>query len=63
MRALWLQKLPTPSPTPVSEAKIADLRKCTFAGCPFGDKAFVEQMEIRFQRRWLRKSQKSASAA
>jgi putative transposase len=46
-----------------SEAEIVELRKCTYAGRPFGDEAFVEQIEAGFQRRWLRKSQKSASAA
>ena len=30
------------------------LRRCTYAGRPFGDDAFVESLENRFQRRWRR---------
>jgi putative transposase len=30
------------------------LRRCTYAGRPFGEEAFVEQMEERFQRVWRR---------
>lgn len=46
-----------------SEAEMVELRECTYAGRPYGSQEFVEQMEARFQRRWLRKSQKSATAA
>jgi putative transposase len=31
-----------------------ELRKCTYAGRPFGEESFVEEMEERFQRRWRR---------
>ena len=30
------------------------LRRCTYAGRPFGDDEFVESLENRFQRRWRR---------
>jgi len=30
------------------------LRKCTYAGRPFGDEAFVTAMEGKFQRKWRR---------
>jgi putative transposase len=30
------------------------LRKCTYAGRPFGDEAFVAAMEGQFQRKWRR---------
>jgi putative transposase len=30
------------------------LRRCTYAGRPFGDAAFVERLEERFQRNWRR---------
>jgi putative transposase len=30
------------------------LRRCTYAGRPFGDEAFVAEVEERFQRRWRR---------
>ncbi len=30
------------------------LRRCTYAGRPFGDDAFVESLEDRFQRNWRR---------
>jgi putative transposase len=40
------------------------LRRCTYAGRPFGDEEFVKQMETHFQRRWRRWSfEKAASAA
>jgi putative transposase len=40
----------------LSPDHIRDLRKCTYAGRPFGEQSFVEEMEVRFQRKWLRKS-------
>ena len=30
------------------------LRRCTYAGRPFGEQQFVEQLESRFQRVWRR---------
>ncbi len=30
------------------------LRRCTYAGRPYGDDAFVERLEDRFQRNWRR---------
>ena len=30
------------------------LRRCTYAGRPFGDEEFVERMERKFQRSWRR---------
>ena len=35
-------------------AQLLALRKCTYAGRPFGSEAFVCEMEERFQRKWLR---------
>ena len=36
-------------------SELIELRKCTYAGRPFGSEAFVKEMEDRFQRKWLRK--------
>ena len=36
------------------QEQLVALRKCTFAGRPFGDEAFVAAMEGRFQRKWRR---------
>ncbi|WP_035957777.1 hypothetical protein [Bryobacter aggregatus] len=30
------------------------LRRCTYAGRPFGEEVFVERMEMAFQRKWRR---------
>jgi putative transposase len=30
------------------------LRKCTYAGRPFGDEFFVAEMETLFHRKWRR---------
>ena len=30
------------------------LRRCTYAGRPFGEEAFVERIETTFQRKWRR---------
>ncbi len=38
--------------TPGQEEEVEALRQCTYAGRPFGDEAFVERMEHRFQRVW-----------
>jgi putative transposase len=42
--------------------EILELRKCTYAGRPFGDAGFIEEMEQRFQRKWLRASKTSELA-
>jgi putative transposase len=34
--------------------RILLLRRCTYAGRPFGEQDFVEQLERRFQRSWRR---------
>lgn len=39
---------------PENPGEIIELRKCTYAGRPFGDAAFVAEMEQRFQRKWSR---------
>jgi putative transposase len=39
---------------PEDGADLRLLRRCTYAGRPFGDDAFVESLESRFQRRWRR---------
>lgn len=36
------------------EDQVHLLRRCTYAGRPFGEEAFVVQMEERFQRQWRR---------
>jgi len=35
-------------------AEILVLRKCTYAGRPFGDDSFVAEIQIVFQRKWGR---------
>jgi putative transposase len=42
---------------PENWQEVTALRKCTYAGRPFGDRSFVEEMEHRFQRRWSRGSE------
>lgn len=39
--------------------QISGLRKCTYAGRPFGEESFVEEMEERFQRKWRRAGSRS----
>jgi putative transposase len=34
--------------------QIAELRKCTYSGRPFGGDSFISEMEERFQRKWRR---------
>jgi hypothetical protein len=46
-----------------NQSQLQAIRKCTYAGRKFGDNAFVEEMERRFQRKWLRGSKKSAELA
>ena len=46
----WQQLLMTPEE--LSELRL--LRRCTYAGRPFGSEDFVVEMEARFQRRWRR---------
>lgn len=48
---------------PEDQSQVQAIRKCTYAGRPFGDEAFVEEMEGRFQRKWLRGSKKSVKLA
>ena len=40
--------------TPEELAELRLLRRCTYAGRPFGSQEFLEEMEARFQRRWRR---------
>src|SRR5262249_20801855 len=49
--------------TPMAAADLIALRKCTYAGRPFGSERFVEEMEVRFQRKWLRKAANLAKSA
>ena len=42
-----------------NSAEINALRKCTYAGRPFGDGSFVEEMEQRFGRKWSSRSKTS----
>lgn len=37
---------------PVTDEEINGLRRCTYAGRPFGDSEFLEAMGERFQRKW-----------
>jgi putative transposase len=39
------------------------LRRCTYAGRPFGDERFLLEMEERFQRKWRRWTYESYAAA
>jgi putative transposase len=40
------------------------LRRCTYAGRPFGEEEFVARLEDRFKRKWRRWSfEKSGAAA
>ena len=39
---------------PTADTLIQQLRRCTYAGRPFGSEEFVREMEERFQRKWLR---------
>ena len=34
--------------------ELSGLRKCTYAGRPFGEESFLKEMEERFQRKWRR---------
>ena len=45
------------------EAQVHLLRRCTYAGRPFGDEEFVAQLEERFQRKWRRWSFESGAGA
>ncbi len=40
------------SPEDLSELRL--LRRCTFAGRPYGSEAFLQEMEERFGRKWRR---------
>jgi putative transposase len=38
----------------ITTEQVNGLRKCTFAGRPFGEEDFLEEMDGRFQRKWRR---------
>ncbi|MGA3203014.1 MAG: transposase [Bryobacteraceae bacterium] len=46
-----------------SSDSITLLRRCTYAGRPFGEAAFVERLEARFQRVWRRWGLEEMAAA
>ena len=48
---------------PEAEGEIDALRRCTYAGRPFGDQDFLSEMERRFQRKWSRREKRSAELA
>ena len=48
---------------PESPTQVRELRKCTYAGRPFGSEQFVQEMEDRFQRKWLRRESGKAEFA
>jgi putative transposase len=39
---------------PEEASSVRLLRRCTYAGRPFGDGAFVDSLEARFRRKWRR---------
>jgi putative transposase len=45
-----------------SEPQLTLLRRCIYAGRPFGDEEFLSQLETHFQRNWRRWSFEKASA-
>ena len=47
----WAETL---SERPENSAEYAELRRCTFAGRPFGGREFVSEMGALFGRRWRR---------
>jgi putative transposase len=48
---------------PLDAADVVALRKCTYAGRPFGGDEFLKQMEERFQRKWLRAHRQAGELA
>ena len=42
--------------------RVREFRQCTYSGRPFGDEAFVKEMEERFNRRWRRDKAGAATA-
>jgi putative transposase len=44
------------------EQQLTLLRRCTYAGRPFGDEEFISQLETHFQRNWRRWSFEKAAA-
>jgi putative transposase len=48
--------------TAVNSSDILELRKCTYAGRPYGSEEFVQQMEQRFQRKRRRAESKAQTA-
>jgi putative transposase len=55
-RANWREAINQPLPKTEDGAASSDpqvrLRQCTYAGRPFGDECFVDEMSMRFQRHW-----------
>jgi len=47
--AHWLE-----SQAPGSSDSAPELRRCTYAGRPYGEESFIEQMSARFGRHWKR---------
>jgi putative transposase len=45
-----------------SEGQVQELRKCTYAGRPFGDAGFVDTLAAQFGRRWRGQSVFAAKA-
>jgi len=57
--AFWLahggrQGWQVPLAKPDGEIRFRLLRRCTYAGRPFGDGGFLAEMEERFHRKWRR---------
>ena len=49
--------------TPEELTSLRLLRRCTYAGRPYGEDDFVEALETRFQRKWRRWGFEKESAA
>ncbi len=45
------------------ESQLNLLRRCTYAGRPFGDEEFLSRLEDRFQKNWRRWSFEKAASA
>ncbi len=46
----------------LGSAEASELRRCTFAGRPFGEESFVQRLETQFQRVWRRVESETMAA-
>jgi hypothetical protein len=47
----------------ITTEQVNGLRKCTYAGRPFGEEEFLEETEERFQRKWRRSGEEAGRKA